>query len=154
MAAARRSAISGVPPATSAIASTTAPLRSDGNGWVSRIRAPAAPSRVGGRNATDVNELVEVGDEVIDKPLTAIGRARAQARNERVQRDRRDNQPSRRVAPDGGRGTAARSEHMFEFTFTKARRRAERLHDLDDTAAPCDVSHHLSPPPVHLRLPL
>src|SRR3990172_635279 len=154
MAAARRSAISGVPPATSAIASTTAPLRSDGNGWVSRIRAPAAPSRVGGLDASDVNELVEVGDEVIDEPLPAIGRARAQARNERVQRDRRDHQLSRRVAPDGGRGTAARSEHMFEFTFTKAGRRTERLDDPDDTAALGDVPHQLRGPCVQLSVRL
>src|SRR5262245_14197379 len=93
-----------VPPARSARAVVARPLSAEGNGWPSwtrpRMRSSAvtgSPARgwtgpSPGTGASDVDELVEVLDEVVDEPAASVGDARSDARDEREQADRRHDQ--------------------------------------------------------------
>src|SRR6185503_15564037 len=67
-------------PATAATANTTRPSRIDGKGWISRTTAAMRAER-----PSDVDELVEVLDQVVDEPLPAVRGLGADARNQRVQ---------------------------------------------------------------------
>jgi hypothetical protein len=77
-------------PAIAAIAPLTSPSRTDGNGWARRIQPSDRVATV--RGGSDVDELAEVRDEVLDEALAAIGDLRADARDEREQGDRRHDQ--------------------------------------------------------------
>src|SRR5205809_4254754 len=62
-----RRAIGGSAPATVATAATTRPSSRDGKGWVRRIRPP---TRAAAGSASDVDDLVEVLDQVLDEAIT------------------------------------------------------------------------------------
>jgi hypothetical protein len=57
-------------PARLATLPLTMPSRIDGNGWVRRIAATIRAPRLG--RVSDVDELAEVGDEVLDQPLPTV----------------------------------------------------------------------------------
>src|SRR5687767_14204675 len=136
----RTSAAASVPPATSATAATTAPSSSDGNGWTSRT-SPRSRSPDAGPGPSDVDELGEARNQVLDQSRPTIGDLRAAPRHEREQRDGRNHQASFAVPADGrGRPTAG-CEHAFEFPFAEPGRAAEVLDDLHDPAADRDVPH-------------
>src|SRR5690349_17712621 len=86
-----RAAVAGSPPATSDTAPATRPSRAEGNGWIRRT-TPAARAAGLGPGRSDVDELVEVRDEVLDQPCPAVGHLCPDPRDERVQRDGRDHQ--------------------------------------------------------------
>src|SRR3954449_8268818 len=78
----------GPAPAIAAIATVAIPSSTDGNGCVRRTR-PAARSRVvkPACGRSDVDQLVEVLDEVVDQPVAPVRHLAPDAGHERVQRD-------------------------------------------------------------------
>src|SRR5689334_10526511 len=110
----RRIEVSAPPPATNAVPATTRPSRIEGNGWTSRNSAAA---RRGERS--DVNELVEVLDQIVDQSFSTVLGLGADARNQGVERDRRDHLSTLCVSPDGRDRPIARSEHPFDVLFTQ-----------------------------------
>src|SRR6187200_1731057 len=133
----RRIATDRSAPATMAAPPTTRPSRTDGNGWTSRRR----PSQAAG--PSDVDQLPEVGDEIVDHLLTTLGGGRPDAGHEVEQGDGRDDQVTRRVASDRGRRAAAGGVDPLEVGVAEARRGAEVIDDSGDPAALRDVAHHL-----------
>src|SRR6187200_409506 len=94
-------AVGGSAPAMSAMPATTTPSRSDGNGCPSRMTPPTtAPA------PSDVDDLVEVLDQVLDEASAAIGELRPYARDERVERHGRDDEAALRVTSDDRRRAA------------------------------------------------
>src|SRR5690242_14858057 len=125
MTTATRNEVGRLPPASWARTPVVAATRSVGNGWVSR-RSPATRS--------DVDELREVRDEVVDQAGAAVPDPRSQAGHERMQGHGRHNEVARAVASEGrGRATAG-CEHPFEFGFAQLRLAPEVGDDLDDPA--------------------
>src|SRR5262245_52962772 len=96
-------------------APVTRPFRSDGNGCPRRRRSRVVASerpRVAALTGdppvgSDVDELVEVRDEVLDEPLAGVAGPRPKARRERVEADRRDDLVAGRVLAERCRGPAA-----------------------------------------------
>jgi len=89
-----RAASSRGAPATAATPPLTMPSRTDGKGWVSRTH-PASQSGAGRRlsgGGSDVDELGEVRDEVVDQPLATVRHLRSDPGDEGVQGDRRHHQ--------------------------------------------------------------
>src|SRR6185369_14318159 len=147
-----RVATSAVPPATVATPPLTSPSSTDGKGWVRRTQPRARDPTVGAES--DVDELAEVRDEVLDEPIAAVGDLRADAGNERVEGDRRHHQPALAIAAHDRRRSPAGSEHPFETVLVQAGRPPEIGHDLDDPAANRDVAHQLRGPRVDLVVAL
>src|SRR5688572_189460 len=79
MATPRRTAVIASAPASSATTPTTRPSRRHGNGWVSRTRPPIRAAGPGRSPApapapgSDVDDLVEVLDEVLDQAVARVG---------------------------------------------------------------------------------
>src|SRR6478672_12067450 len=132
-----RSATSGAPPATRAIAPLTRPSRIEGNGCPRRSHPTTRwPVRGrGGDGPSDVDELVEVRDEVLDQALAAVLHLRPDPRHEHIERDRRHHQAAIPVPPDDRRRTATGSEHPFETRLIEPGRPPEVADDLADAAA-------------------
>src|SRR4051794_32954523 len=82
---ARTTIRSAAAPAMAATAPTTIPSRTDGNGCVSRIQPTSRrPTPV---RPSDVDELGEVLDQVLDEAIAPVGDLRADPRDERELRD-------------------------------------------------------------------
>src|SRR5712671_4112569 len=75
----------GIAPARIATLPLTTPSRIDGKGWVRRT-APTIRAPMRGRGS-DVDELAEVGDEVLDQSGATVGDLRADPRDESEERD-------------------------------------------------------------------
>src|SRR5258706_11073054 len=116
IAAPRRAAIGADPETRRAIAPVARATTSDGNGWVRRS-SPTIRS--------DVHELREVRDEVVDQAAAAIVDASAEAGHEGEEGDRRDDEVAVPIAAEGRRRPATGCEHPFEFRFGQLRRAAE-----------------------------
>ena len=96
----RLSARAGSAPAAIATAATTTPSSSDGNGWTSRMNAAARA-----RGPSDVDELVEVLDQVVDETLASVGGVGPQSGNERMKGHGRHHLAPLGISPDHGRRT-------------------------------------------------
>src|SRR5262245_29211776 len=105
-----RSEVSAPPPAIAAVAATTSPSRTEGNGWTSRMSAPRRAT-----DRSDVDELVEVLHEVVDQPLPAVLGLQPDPRNEGVEGDGRDHLAALGISADRRYGTVPRSEHPFDI---------------------------------------
>src|SRR6185436_2308812 len=143
-----RIASGSAPPARRATAPVTRPSRMDGNGWVRRIAATNRAQGFG--RASDVDELAEVRDQVLDEPCAAVGHLRPDAGNEGMERDRRHDEVTAPVTADDRRRSATGCEHAFETGLVEAGRSAEVVDDLDDAAADHDVADELGHPRVDL----
>src|SRR4051794_3961769 len=147
-----------VPPATMTTTATTTPSRIDGKGWTSRAkpdsraRTVACASLRAGRvgRPSDVDELVEVGDEVLDQALAAVGDLGADAGHECPERDRRDHQPPLGVPPDARGGPAPGREHALEPAVIEPRGLLEVRHDLHHASPDRDVPHQFGGPRIDL----
>src|SRR3954468_13911319 len=142
-------AVATPPPARSATPKTTIPSRTEGNGWTSRTM-PAARAAKG----SDVDELVEVLDEVVDQPVAAVRGLAVDPRYERVESDCRDHLPTLGVPAERRHRTAAGSEHTLDIRFAQACGLAEIGEDSDDATALRDVAHHLRGPRIDLVIRL
>src|SRR4051812_19685699 len=142
MATARRPATATFPAAASARSPVVAATRSEGNGWASRMRPATRPS--------DVDELAEVRDEVVDQSVAAVRDARAQPRPGGVEGDGGHDEVPAEVSAKCRRRAAAGSEHPFEFWLAELRRAPEVADHLHDAASLHDVAHELRGPRVEL----
>src|SRR4029079_14431651 len=133
------------PPATRATAETTRPSRTDGNGWTSRTSPATRAAR-----PSDVDELVEVLDEVVDEAIAPVRRFPADTRHEGIQRDRRYDLMTLRVPAERCHRPAAGSEHPFAIGLAQVCRLPEVGEDTDDATTLGDVAHHLRRPRVDL----
>src|SRR6185503_8026618 len=106
-------------------------FRNEGNGWLSRKMPNARDGRVGPPAGSDVDQLVEVGDEVLDQAPAAVGDQATHARDERPQADRRDDEAAGGIAAERAGRASAEREHPFEFSLAQLRRGAEVVDDLD-----------------------
>src|SRR2546423_14407277 len=97
---ASRRAVAGPAPASIATPPVAAAFMSDGKAWLRRTSPIAVRIGPGLRAASDVDELAEVGDEVLDEPAATVGHEAADAGNERPQADRRHDEAALRVAPE------------------------------------------------------
>src|SRR5687768_11539429 len=152
MASPRRAVVGTEASASVAIPAVADALSSDGNGWTSRTRPRRRcrePSR-GGRAPSDVHELLEVRDEVLDQTGAAVGDEAAHARNERPEADRGDHDSPLAIASQGRRRSATESERAFEFGFAELRGAPEVGDDLHDPPPLDDVAHELGDPAVDL----
>ena len=81
--------------------------------------APEGP----GSATSDVDEVVEVRDEVVDQAVAAVGGLRADARHERIERDRRDQEMALAIPPTaaGGPPPAAKTRSKLRSSSRAAR---------------------------------
>src|SRR6185503_14352777 len=143
------SAAAGAAPATVATVDTTRPSRIDGKGWVSRTTAA-----IRARRPSDVDELVEVLDQVVDEPLPAVGGLGADARDQGVQRDGRHHLSTLGVAADHRRRSTAGSERPFDIGVRHPGCVAKIFEHAQHAAPLGDVAHHLLRPQVDLLVAL
>src|SRR5215212_1925218 len=154
---ASRPAVAGSAPATVAMAAVAREFKSDGKGWTRRMipaTRASAGSREGAGRPSDVDELVEVRDEVLDQAGAAVRDQTSKPRHERPQADRRNDQVSSSVAPDRSRSTTPESEHPFEFRLGEPGRCPEVVDDLDDSPTDDDVAQQLRGPAIDLLVRL
>src|SRR6478672_1325467 len=112
-----RDAVTGLAPATTAMPAVATAFKRDGKAWLRRISPTARRSAPGQEAGSDVDQLVEVRDQVVDQPAAAVGHEPADARYQRPQADRRHDQMTAAVAPERARRAATESEHPFEFSL-------------------------------------
>src|SRR6187401_1791059 len=152
----RRTAVITSAPASIATTPTTRPSSRHGKGWVSRISAPSRsvgpgrppwPTPAAG---SDVDDLVEVLDQVLDQAVAPVRDLSPDPGHQGVQGDRRDDEPALRIAPDDGGRPAAGSEHPFETAIIQAGGALECLDHLDDAAPDHDIAEQLGDPGVDL----
>src|SRR5215210_2541124 len=94
------------------------------------IEAPSRSASGGARAPrSDVDQLVEVGDEVRDQPLAAVRDLRPDARHERPEGDSRDHQPALGGAPDARWGSTPGGKDALEAALIEPRRLTEIRHD-------------------------
>src|SRR5207344_3130690 len=108
-----------------------AELRRGGGGSASGASSKAVSGSTAPRSS-DVDELVEVRDEVLDQALTGVGDLGADPGHQGPQRDGRDDEAPLGVVADGGGRATPGSEHPFEFGFSEVRRAPEVVDDLHD----------------------
>src|SRR6476619_4485655 len=80
-----RDAVTASPPATTAIPAVATAFKRDGNAWLRRTSPTARRSAPGQEAGSDVDQLVEVCNQVVDQPATAVGHEPADARYQRPQ---------------------------------------------------------------------
>src|SRR5829696_2260372 len=107
-----------------------------------------------GSGRSDVDELVEVGDQVFDQTSAAVRDKRSHAGDERPQADGRDDQPALSVPPEGSRRTATERERPFEFGLAQAGGSPKVVDDLHDPTPRDDVPHELGHPAIDLLVRL
>src|SRR5579862_646227 len=155
MAAPRRSARSSPAPARRTSPPVSRASSSDGKGWISRI-TPAArePAWATWPGRSDVDEVLEVLDEVLDDPVATVGGLPADPRDERPEHDRRDDRLAARVAAEGRRRPATGGIDPLEGAVVDVGRLLEVGQHPEHAAAPGNVAHQLRRPGVKLAIVL
>ena len=107
-------------------------------------------ANVGGRGRSDVDDLIETGNQIGDQSIAGIGRLGAQSWHEKVKGYRRHHQIPCGVMTDGLRSAAAARKDTPKRPFVQGACLAKVGDDVHQTAAFGHVAHEFRGPGIEL----